>query len=113
MADSLTVAEALERAADLIEPEGKWTQGRPARGKDGAFVDARSPQAVCWCAIGAVDAAVASATFYFTALKARDALRFAIGSGFIVDWNDAPERTQTEVVAKLREAAALARAEGK
>jgi len=27
-------------------------------------------------------------------------------------WNDAPERTQVEVVAKLREAAELARAEG-
>jgi hypothetical protein len=30
----------------------------------------------------------------------------------IAPWNDAPERTQAEVVAKLREAAALAQEQG-
>jgi hypothetical protein len=29
------------------------------------------------------------------------------------DWNDVPERTQAEVVAKLREAAAIARTEAR
>jgi hypothetical protein len=31
--------------------------------------------------------------------------------GAVADWNDAPERTEAEVVAKLRKAAALARAQ--
>jgi hypothetical protein len=33
-------------------------------------------------------------------------------NGLITDWNDAPERTQAEVVAKLREAAERAREQG-
>lgn len=40
-------------------------------------------------------------------------LRSIIPGGRVAAWNDDPERTQAEVVAKLREAAELARAEGK
>lgn len=100
---ALTVAEVLERAADLIEPEGRWRQ------KNGGV------RGACWCASTAIDAAHPDGF-------APDAQRFLAnlvspGAGLAIVrvwyWNDAPERTQAEVVAKLREAAALAREQGK
>ncbi|UIJ43764.1 hypothetical protein LZK98_11745 [Sphingomonas cannabina] len=100
---ALSVADVLERAADLIEPEGKWTQ------KNGGV------RGVCWCASTAIGAAHPDGI-------ALDAQRFfanliSPGGGLAIVriwcWNDAPERTQAEVVAKLREAAALAREQGK
>jgi len=105
---NLTVAEVLERAADLIEPEGAWTQGAYARDVLGNNLNpdeqwGPSPTAVCRCMYGAV-AEVARPNGY----------QYLPPSGSWglpgTEWNDAPERTQAEVVAKLREAAALARA---
>lgn len=98
----LTVAEVLERAADLIEPEGRWVKGELAKYNPDGFV--------CGCAMGAILDVPSDAIW--------DALAF-IEAGLpqtrpgglrpIAAWNDAPERTQAEVVAKLREAAQLAR----
>ncbi|RYG90143.1 MAG: hypothetical protein EON59_00755 [Alphaproteobacteria bacterium] len=108
-----TVAEVLDAAADLIEPEGAWTKGAFARdisGKDTSLFGYRG-KAVCWCLLGATqeaagddDDGVADHFFaQFLGAAAQDGLAC---------WNDAPERTQAEVVAKLREAAELARQGG-
>ena len=96
----LSVADVLERAADLIEPEGKWTQG-----KYGSHDS-------CMCAKGAIYHVGAWDERADEALEAVYAILPSTGiiSDRLVAWNDAPERTQAEVVAKLREAAALARA---
>jgi hypothetical protein len=65
------------------------------------------------CAVGAVTIAGK----FETPRKAEESetaiilARAVVGS--TVTWNDAPERTQAEVVAKLREAAELARKEGR
>lgn len=117
----LTVAEVLDAAADLIEPEGKWTQGAFSRNADGAADadedETTAVEPVCWCALGALAEVSGKSTLdsYVFALAYPDraapgyaALRAFIG-GEVADWNDAPERTQAEVVAKLREAAAAAR----
>lgn len=90
---TLTVAEVLEKAASLIEPEGAWTQGG-------------------WTNRNAVLRAIDRAAFDFRSREsARKFLRKAIGTRAIARWNDALGRTQAEVVAKLREAAAKARGE--
>lgn len=100
----MNVSEILSKAADLIEPEGAWTQGSAARDANGHEIDPQSREAACWCVYGALDRVAGD--------------RFQRGIGFIEEatgqvlisvWNDAPERTQAEVVAKLREAAELAR----
>ena len=54
---ALTVAETLRAAADLIEPEGAWTQGSYWKGADGdcynnGYPDGALP--LCWCALGAL-----------------------------------------------------------
>jgi hypothetical protein len=121
MSESLSIADVLERAADLIEPEGRWTQGAFSRNADGsADLDEDETAAsnpVCWCALGAI-AEVAGAdvtrllTFASTntEVQAKAALYLSRHLNALVeDWNDNPDRAHSEVVAKLREAAALAR----
>lgn len=97
--DAGEIARILDAAADLIEPEGAWGQGQ------------WESSTGCLCAEGALAKAGACERFV-------DVCRAPVGrffeplvGGDIVAWNDAPGRTQAEVVAKLREAAAKARAE--
>ena len=110
------VAEILERAADLIEPEGKWTQGAFSRDAGGnCDDDLVADKPACWCTLGAIAEVAHSKPNVSHAwigdkveAHAYKALSALIGED-VPDWNDAPERKQSEVVAKLREAAALAR----
>ena len=114
-----TVSEILDRAADLIEPEGAWTQfdfARNARGEAWSDVELeeslQSFEPTCFCIFGAV-AMAAEIPSPDGPMAADSVLLDAFGfvsTSQIADWNDAEGRTQAEVVAKLREAAALARA---
>lgn len=95
----MNTADILEKAADLIEPPGKWGQGCLG-GKRGEH-----------CADTAI---FKIARQLRSERRAEVRIFFAkfVGGHNSFDtyrWNDAPERTQAEVVAKLREAAALAR----
>jgi hypothetical protein len=91
----LSVADVLNRAADLIEPEGKW--GKGAWELDG-----------CLCAEGAIAKAADIKRFIDVDRSPAGKFFEQFVGGDIVQFNDAPERTQAEVVAKLREAATLA-----
>lgn len=108
-ARSVLVSEILSRAADLIEPEGCWTQEaerRNAAGQDiDADVDPADPdsdcEAVCWCMAGAI---VAVSPLSILRWDALGAVKDVIGEDYIPDWNDDDTRTQAEVVAALRAA---------
>lgn len=113
--DALRVADVLERAADRLSKPGVWTQGAFSKDRKGGYDDdliARG-RPVCWCALGGIASAAKhrpSSPFRknrraYEALKTFEAVIGEDGP----DWNDASGRTQAEVVAKLREAAALAR----
>lgn len=103
------VADVLDAAADLLEKPGAWIKGDLALDASGEAVDPSDSNASCWCVMGATER-VSDASW---ARRARNAFRAVIGgwNKSIPEWNDAPGRTQAEVVAKLREAAALARQE--
>lgn len=112
-----SVADVLSEAADLIEPEGAWTQGASARDLHGQSTETLGDQARCFCVIGAISKISGKTTWYKSSPQGffdslvpehwnNDLCAAAV-------WNDATERTQAEVVAKLREAAALAREQGK
>lgn len=108
-----TVAEVLEAAAKLIEPEGAWTQGADSRNRSGVDLNEADPDfddltPVCWCAAAAIQEAAGHQMLIFSGASA--VLSQVTGVEFTPEWNDAPERTQAEVVAKLREASASARA---
>lgn len=108
---ALTVAEVLDGAANLLEKPGAWTQDAYARGKSGREVTTRKA-AVCFCALGAIDYVSGYNPGVGGDNEAKCYLASAITGrryGGIASFNDDPIRTQAEVVAKLRKAAALAR----
>lgn len=105
-----SVADILDWAADLIEPEGAWTQGAFARTKDGEPIGPLEAPATCWCLYGAIDKA--GEDLGVDAGWDADRALFASLRTNVPKFNDAPERTQAEVVAALRQAAERARALG-
>ena len=110
-----TASDVLRKAADLIEPAEAWTQNAFSRNHDGTTDEANgdAPAAdnpVCWCAMGAIAFIAKIDPNDWHAWKisgANDASKAmeTYVSGPVGDWNDAPERTQAEVVAALRAAA--------
>ncbi len=108
----LSAADILSKAADLIEPPGAWTQFARGRDAKGIWEQPRSPKAVCWCIVGAlerVDPTEYPDEYRHPALKyVAKVVRRANPS----HWNDGINRKQRQVVAALRKAADLARAEG-
>jgi hypothetical protein len=86
------VAKILTDAADLIDEHG-WVQGA-ARDIDG-----HNASSACGAAMAA-----SSGWGEFDAVL--DAIRSQTGTPYTPDWNDAVGRTQAEVVAMLRNAAA-------
>lgn len=98
------VSDILRKAADLIEPEGCWTQGAYAKTARGRGIGPCEPAAVCWCAEGAITASGGN-------LHSRSAVTRYLNIDDLSVWNDRSGRTQTEVVQALRFAANLA--EGK
>ena len=100
---TLTVAETLRAAADLIEPEGAWTQGCLGRDQDGEPVFAADiGKATCFCMAGAIWRAAGKQALV---LAAFEALHPRMSHHGIGSWNDASKRKQAEVVAALRAAA--------
>lgn len=92
-----TVIEVLEGARDLVARPGGWTQGCSARTAKGNPIGSKSDKAACFCAVGAIQR-VAGRIRGINYAEAVTALGFAAGNAYIVHWNDAPYRTQAEVV---------------
>jgi len=108
----LSVSEILDRAAAVIEPEGAWTQGvyaKDAKGHTTSPVSRINPP-VCFCMLGAVMRAAGTSRDDSRPLKFLELHGGYAGRHWA--WNDSVHRTQPEVVAKLREAASLAREKG-
>jgi hypothetical protein len=104
---ALSISEVLSRAADLLAKDGAWSGGGSYHSGGG-----------CHCTALAIDH-VAGDIGNPDGERARKFFANFLGlaGGFvettaIYRWNDDPERTQAEVVAKLREAAELAREQG-
>lgn len=91
---ALKPSVVLAKAADLIEPEGAWFDGNQMHGN-------------AQCMIEAI-ASVAPPEMNWSRLTGF--VRQITGENHITNWNDA--HTQTEVVAALRKASALAAEEG-
>lgn len=114
----MTVADILNKAADLIEPEGRWCQGShavtrygsPTSHPMGTDYKAFCPEGAC---LALIPPGGLGRLGIETMLDITRHIQAVVPGGNVPKWNDAPERTQAEVVGKLREAASLAqRSEG-
>jgi hypothetical protein len=102
-----TVAEKLREARALVAKG--WTQDADARNAAGedleeVYHELGDTTPVCWCAGGAIHQ-VAGQSSYISVAKVFGS---AIGVEFIPDWNDAPGRTQAEVLQAFDRAIELA-----
>jgi hypothetical protein len=102
-----TVEDALIRlthARELLDEPHHWTQRTYARDLHGAPTDYRGPNAVCFCALGAVnrsadDDETAPSSW---AIHVGQAAARVVGTYVdapVASWNDRPGRTHAEVVA--------------
>lgn len=105
MDEDETLAEAraaLKQAACLLREKG-WTQNEYARDGEGRPCDPNSPEAVCFCALGAIR----RSTLDRRAMrKAIDLIKKASKHPNGIDvWNDETGRTADEVIDLLEELA--------
>lgn len=101
----MTPSTILRKAARRLSKEGTWTQGAYALDANGDSIDPGMPNAVCWRVGGAIIREADSGSSEWAALEA---LANYLGVSNLTAWNDAPERTQAEVVQALNAAADLA-----
>jgi hypothetical protein len=104
------VSTKLREARALIERG--WTQGSSARTETGDPIGVSSKCAAQWCILGAV---CATADGMEDEIKALDTLEGVTDArpGYIAEWNDAPERTQADVLAAFDRAIELAEQEAR
>jgi hypothetical protein len=93
-----------------------WTQNAYARDRDGVTVDSNSPEASCWCVMGALGEDVADffaqpdvvVSVYCRLHRLCEVSDIAeentITFGSLSDWNDYPDRTKKEVLEVFKKA---------
>lgn len=106
-----TVKSILQSARELIADPAHWTQSAFARDVNGNDCVSNDPEAVCFCALGALNKAAnyydskKNATLYF---KAKAALRDMIYPHNISMFNDRFDRTHAEILRLFDDAIAKA-----
>lgn len=96
------ISQILSDAADLIEPEGAWTQGVSARQVNGLPAGIFSDEACSWCLVGALDKAARNPRYANAAWVEVNRRTSRDFRKLPVRWNDQPDRKQSEVVGLLR-----------
>ena len=83
----MTTLEILKAARELLAVPERWTKGVSAKDKAGFFIDRKSEAAHSFCIVGAIGRS-----------------NIDYDSFDLAYWNDAPERTHAEVLARFDEA---------
>jgi hypothetical protein len=105
MADPKQIRSVLLRAERLLGRRGAWARDDYAFDKFGDRVAPDSKNAVCWCAIGAIQRFTNDIVLQ---AEAETAVEKAIGARVSLGaWNDRPGRTATQVRSAFRKAARL------
>ncbi len=83
------------KAHELLSDETKWTKNAIARNHAGESIDSLNPDAVCYCALGAIERTYDIANKPVT--KLRQIVCHQMGFKSISEWNDLPCRTFQQV----------------
>ena len=93
-----TTRKILIRAREILSDESNWTQDVLAMDSHGCKVEFDSPNATCWCLVGAMKKS--SKELYGPCPAIYDAIKFIeneIGE-YATDWNDHADRTHQDVI---------------
>ena len=91
----MTPTEILIAAREKIERG--WAQKTYAQSANGCNVKYSAPDAVCWCSVGAI-CAVSDGVYASKRAMNILAETIEIDPSRLTEWNDAPDRTQDEVL---------------
>lgn len=108
----MKASEVLRKARALLAKKGGWTQRVAARNRAGRSILPERPSACCFCALGAIRHVEKEREYAWTARKLLAQAAGARGSVFVADWNDAPKRKKSEVLAAFTKAIKLAKEAG-
>ena len=105
---TVTAADVLRRAMELITPEGAWIQGQARRDANPAI-----GRPAGYCAGGAMNWAagnfvLSGITRWDLCQRAFRAFEQAVGCEAIPDWNDNSSRTQEDVLLAFKRAIEIA-----
>ena len=95
---------------ELLTPPERWTKGAYARDSKGRIIFGDDKKAVCFCTIGAHQHVLGDGDSWYS--DDVDSMFERIGIQIVSEWNDDPSTTHADILAKLDEAIAVARAEG-
>ena len=91
------------KVKELLSDESKWTQGVSARTESGIPTSYHGQETAKWCLLGALAKCYGVNTDDWDSIRARIRIRLSPDGLFPVDWNDAPNRTFSEVKALVEE----------
>ena len=103
----MTTLQILKAARELLSTPERWTKGWSARDAAGNRLATTDPDAVCWCAGGAVERITGGSTQ--SGGKAEIVLAIVLPDKAICLglWNDAPSTTHADILALYDRAIAL------
>lgn len=104
----MKTSAVLLKAMDIIATPDKWTKGSFARDINQVSTSADEPDAVCWCALGAIQKATKNSK------ASADASLYLVSAveTIVPIFNDYSSTTHDEVMEKFMTAAFLALANG-
>jgi hypothetical protein len=92
----------------LLHSPAQWTQEAFARNKNGEVISANSPDATCWCLLGAMDKVLRDNNARPAVAEAerivRNVIRERTGNYWIDGFNDSEFTTHADVLALLDKA---------
>ena len=100
----MTTLEILKSARELLSVPERWTKGVSAKDKAGFFIDRKSEAAHSFCVVGAIGRSNIDYDSFDLACDHLRSVQPMVSS--LANWNDAPERTHAEVLARFDEAIA-------
>lgn len=102
-----TALTVLIAARELITPRKGWTKGWFARDAKGLTTLPHTSEAVCFCALGAIERCAGNATRLYD--QAKTPLAAVVPHGDIALFNDAKRRTHKDILAAFDRAIAALR----
>lgn len=88
-----TTLDILKAARSIISDEKNWTQGTFAKDVDGMMVSAASPDATCFCSLGAILKVMDSNLFIFKT----DAVKYLNKAVYILGETDTPDEEDSYI----------------